>query len=121
MKNIIKILIAIAILNAAARVGMAAASYYQLKDASQELVTFGAQVSPGDLQNNILQKAEGFNVRLEPDDVEVARDGLHTTAKVSYTQAVEVFPNYTYPINFRFSVQALSMSGLKADSNSLHH
>ena len=120
MKTIIKILIAIAILNAAARVGMAAASYYQLKDASQELVTFGAQVSPGDLQNNILQKAEGFNVRLEPDDVEVARDGLHTTAKVSYTQAVEVFPNYTYPINFRFSVQALSMSGLKADSNSLH-
>ena len=47
MKTIIKILIAIAILNASARVGIAAAGYYQLKDASQELLTFGAQASPG--------------------------------------------------------------------------
>jgi hypothetical protein len=121
MKNIIKILIAVVILNAAARVGMAAANYYQLKDASQQLVTFGAQVSPGDIQNDILQKAEGFNVRLEADDVQVTRDGLHTTAKASYTQSVEVFPNYRYPINFRFSVEALSMAGLGADNSPARH
>ncbi len=120
MKTTIKILIAIAILNGAARVGMAAASYYQLKDASQELVTFGAQVSPGDIQNDILEKAQGFSVPLEADNVVVTRDGLHTIAKASYTQGVEVFPNYTYPINFRFSVEGLSMAGLK-DSNSRRH
>src|SRR5258705_3849712 len=121
MKNIIKILIAVVILNAAARVGMAAANYYQLKDASQQLVTFGAQVSPSDIQNNILQKAEAFDVRLAPDDVEVTRDGLRTTVKASYTQGVEVFPNYIYPINFRFSVEALSMAGLKDDSSASRH
>jgi len=121
MKTIIKILIAVAILNAAARVGMAAAGYYQLKDASQELVTFGAQVSPGEIQNDILEKAQIFNVPLEVENVEVTRDGLHTTAKASYTQGVEVFPNYIYPITFRFSVQALSMSGLKSDNNPLRH
>jgi hypothetical protein len=118
MKTIIKILIAIAILNAVGRVGMAAASYYQLKDASQELVTFGAQVSPGDIQNDVLQRAHGFSVPLQAEDVEVTRDGLRTIVKASYTQGVEVFPNYTYPINFRFSVEGLSMAGLK--DNRLH-
>jgi hypothetical protein len=120
MKTIIKILIAIAILNASARVGTAAAGYYQLKDASQELLTFGAQASPGEIQNHILQKAQGFNVPLEAGDVEVTRDGLRTTAKASYTQGVEVFPNYIYPINFKFSVEALSMAGLNGDNSSLH-
>ena len=121
MKTIIKILIAIAILNAAARVGMASASYYQLKDASQELVTFGALTTPGDIQDHILQRAQTFDVPLQAGDLEVIRDGLRTTARASYTQSVEVFPSYTYPINFRFSVQALSMAGLGADSNPLHH
>jgi hypothetical protein len=120
MKTIIKILIAIAILNASARVGMAAASYYQLKDASQELLTFGAQASPGEIQNHIFQKAQGFNVPLEAEDVEVTRNGPRTTAKAAYTQDVEVFPSYMYPITFRFSVEALSMAGLKGDNNSLH-
>jgi hypothetical protein len=118
MKTIIKILIAIAILNASARVGMAAAGYYQLKDASQELLTFGASASPGDIQNHILQKAQGFNVPLEAEDVQVTRDGLRTTAKASYTQGVEVFPNYIYPIDFKFSVEALSMAGLNGDISS---
>jgi hypothetical protein len=116
MKTTIKILIAIAILNAAGRAGMAAAGYYQLKDASQELVTFGGQVSPGDIQNHILEKAQSFSVPLEPGDVEVTRDGLRTTAKASYTQDVEVFPNYIYPMTFNFSVEALSMAGLNGDT-----
>jgi len=120
MKTIIKILIAIAILNASAHVGMAAAGYYQLKDASQELLTFGAKASPDEIQNHILQKAQGFSVPLEAGDVEVTRDGLRTTAKASYTHGVEVFPNYIYPINFKFSVEALSMAGLGGDNNSLH-
>ena len=41
MKTVLKLLIAVAIMNATARVGYAAARYYQLKDESQELVTFG--------------------------------------------------------------------------------
>lgn len=117
MKTIIKILIAVAFVNAVARVGLAAARYYQLKDKSQELITFGAQASVGEIQNQILAKAEELNVPLEVGDIQVNRDGLHTTAKASYTQPVEVFPNYTYPINFRFSVDALSMSGLGGENN----
>jgi hypothetical protein len=112
MKTIIKILIAAAILNAAVRVGMVYASYYQLKDASQELVTFGAQVSPNEIQSRLVQKAAELKVPLNPDDVDVHRDGQHTTVSMAYTQSAEVFPRYQYPINFRFSVDAYSMAGL---------
>jgi hypothetical protein len=112
MKFIIKCLIAAAILNAAARTGMAAAAYYQLKDQSLELVTFNAKASPGEIEQQILNTAQDLDVPLDPADVEVSRNGLHTTATASYTQPVEVFPDYIYPMNFHFTVDAFSMAGL---------
>jgi len=112
MKTIIKILIALAIVNAVARVGIATAKYYQLKDACQELVTFGAQASPNEIENRVIQKAADLSVPLNPDDVNVSREGFRTTVAAAYTHQVEVFPNYTYPIKFHFSVDALNMAGL---------
>ena len=116
MSTIIKLVIAGFILNAAAHAGMAAFNYYQLKDASQELVTFGANASEGEIQNQIFAKAETLNVPLQTDDITVRRDGLHTLVSASYTQPVEVFPHYTYPVNFRFSVDAVTMAGLGPSS-----
>jgi hypothetical protein len=109
MKTIIKLLIAIAIINAAARVGLAAAKYYQLKDQSQQLVTFGGNTSPGELQNRILEQATALQLPLGSDDILVTRDGFKTTAQAAYTQPVEVFPSYTYPVNFTFRVEGINM------------
>ena len=114
MNTIIKIVIAVALMNGAARVAMAEASYYQLKDRSQELVTFGGQMSVAELQDQILTKAQELDVPLAPEALLVRREALHTMATASYTLPVEVFPNYLYPINFSFSVEALSMTGLTA-------
>jgi hypothetical protein len=36
-------------------------------------------------------------------------------ASTSYTQPVEVFPNYKYPMKFHFTVDAIGMSGLGAN------
>ena len=121
MKTLIKILIAVAIINAAGRVGMAAAGYYELKDKSQELITFGGRMAPLDLQDRILAAASDLEVPLQPEDLEVSREGLQTTAIASYTQPVELFPTYSYPINFRFAVKGLAMSGLVAEPASLRH
>jgi hypothetical protein len=116
MKTIIKVVVAIALINAAARVGMAYAGFYQLKDQAQELVTFnGARSSDGDLQNQILAKAASLNLPVEVTDIDVQHDGLHTMASTSYTQPVEVFPNYKYPMKFHFTVDAIGMSGLGAN------
>jgi hypothetical protein len=102
MKTIIKVVVAIALINAAARVGMAYAGFYQLKDQAQELVTFnGARSSDGDLQNQILAKAASLNLPVEVTDIDVQHDGL--------------FPNYKYPMKFHFTVDAIGMSGLGAN------
>jgi hypothetical protein len=117
VKTIIKIIIAVALINAAARVGLAYAGFYQLKDQAQELVTFnGAKSSDGELQNLILAKAMSLNLPLDVSNIDVQHDGLHTMASTSYTQPVEVFPNYKYPLKFQFTVDAIGMSGLGANA-----
>jgi hypothetical protein len=115
VKTIIKLLIVAAIVNGAARVGMAEAKYYQLKDATQQLLTFGGNTTPNQLQSDIILKAGELQVPVEPADIMVTRDGLHTYATVSYAHAVEVFPSYTYPIKFHFTADAISMGGLGAN------
>src|SRR5471032_1418539 len=112
MKTFIKILLAVALLNAVVHVGMVYATYYQLKDAALQLVTFGERVSPNEIQAQLIQKAAELKVPVNPDDVTVRRADMRTTASVTYTQPAEVFPSYQYPMNFSFSVDAYSMSGL---------
>jgi hypothetical protein len=114
VKTIIKLLIAAVILNGLARVGMAAMKYYQLKDETQQLITFGANTTPNDLQNHIISKAEELKVPVDPNNIIVTRDGLHTYATVSYSQQVEVVPNYTYPIKFHFTADSIALGGLTA-------
>lgn len=122
MKTVIKLLIAAAIINATARVGMAAARYYQLKDQSQELVTFGGNAIPGELQNEILLKAEALQLPLAVDDILVTREGLRTIASAAYTDSVEVFPNYKYPIKFQFKVEGVNMgAGVSPGANPLRN
>jgi hypothetical protein len=112
VKTLIKLLIAAAIVNAVARVGFASARYYQFKDESQELVTFSANAAPGELQNDILEKATALNLPVAFEDIEVTREGQYTRATASYTEDVEVFPKYIYPIAFRFTVQGINLGGV---------
>ena len=122
MKTQNKLLIAAAIVNGTARVGMAAARYYQLKDESQELVTFGGTLIPGELQNQILLKAEALQLPLAFDDILVTREGLRTTASAAYTDSVEVFPNYKYPVRFQFKVEGVNMgAGISPGANPLRN
>jgi hypothetical protein len=122
MKTLIKLLIVAAIVNATARVGIAAARYYQLKDQSQELVTFGGNIVPGELQNQIHLKAEALQLPLAVDDILVTREGLRTTASAAYTDSVEVFPNYKYPIKFEFKVEGINMgAGVTPGANPLRN
>ena len=116
MKTIVKILIAAAIINAVARGFFAASSYYELKDDTQQAVTFGGESRTDQIQNQILESAETLKLPVDPDSVEVTRNGLRTTAAVQYTQPVEFFPSYTYPVDFRFTVEAQSVQGGRAPS-----
>ena|SRR5687768_10570558 len=108
MKTIIKLLITAAILNAVVRTGMAAMDYYQLKDATQQLLVLGDEASIEQLQSGVLTKAAELDLPVLPENVSVRREGPRTTAEASYTQAIEFFPRYQYPVTFSFQVEAVS-------------
>jgi len=113
MKTIVKVVVAVVVLNAVGRVGLAAWNYYQLRDAAQQAVMFGAQEPPAEIQGRILKKAIELDLPVQAEAVVVQRQGIRTEAETSYTQSVEVFPRYRYPFTFSFSVEAVSLTGLK--------
>jgi hypothetical protein len=114
LKAVIKLIIAVAIINGAVRSGLAAWKYYQFKDDAQQVVLFGTTTPTDQLRSAILDKAEELDVPLEPDGVDVQRDGDRTVAVASYVQPIELLPMYTYPVDLSFRVE-----GFKATAASL--
>jgi hypothetical protein len=113
MKTILKIAIALALTNAAVRGGLVALSYYQLKDAAQQEVTWGGRTPPVQLVSHLLEKAAELNVPLGAENVEASRSESLTVISVAYTQPVELFPTFIYPVELSFEVQARAMTGLR--------
>jgi hypothetical protein len=117
MKTVVKLVIALALLNAVARSGYAMWNYYQLKDGTQQLLTFGVDATTDQLLGEIVQKATELDIPLDAENVDVRREGVRTSAAVSYTQPIEFFPRYVYPIEFSFTVDTLSMRAGKASDH----
>lgn len=109
MQTLIKLLVAAIVINAVARGGMAAWSYFQLKDAALQTVVFGAGQTTEQLAESIVQRAAELEVPLQAGGVEVVRQGMRTVATASYTQRVEFFPRYEYPVKFSFSVDGVAI------------
>ena len=105
IRTIVKLIIAVAIINAAARVAMAAWVYYQLKDEAQQVVLFGANTPTETLRSEILDKAEELDVPLDANDVDVRREGNRTVAYASYVQPIDLLPVYSYPVDLSFAVE----------------
>lgn len=112
IKTVLKLALAAAILNAAYQAGSVAWDHFALRDEAQQLILFGSSTSTTELHNRILQKATELGVPLLAENLTVRRDGVRTIAEAHYTRRVEYFPNQTYPLNFSFSVDALSMQSL---------
>jgi hypothetical protein len=110
MKTLFKLVVAILVLNAAVRGGLAMWQYYQFKDAAQQVVLFGQRADPEEIRANIVAKATELSVPVRPDDVKVSHDGQHLIAQGSYIQPVDFFPNYPWPVKFTFVVDALSLA-----------
>jgi hypothetical protein len=109
MKTLIKVLAAIVVLNAAARGGAAAMHYYQLKQAAQDAVLFGADATPEQIQSQILKKATELRLPVAPENVVVERTGGLTRADTVYRETVEYFPGQKYSMGLSFAVEGYSM------------
>ena len=104
MKTIVKILVMLAVLNAVARAGAIAWSYYQFRDAVEQAMIFGAGVPLDELHTQVLARASELEVPVTPENVSVQREGARTWAEVAYTHPIEYFPRFTYPLDLQFSV-----------------
>jgi hypothetical protein len=104
MKTVLKLVIAIALLNAVVHGADSVWNYYQLKDAAERALLFGAQRSSQQVHAQIMETAGELRLPLMPEDLSIRwRDGRRI-AEASYTQQIEFFPNYLYPILFSFNV-----------------
>jgi hypothetical protein len=111
MKTLIKLIIAAVLINAAFRGGTAFLKYYQFKDETQQMVLFGQSVPVRDLTAQILAEAVKRDVPVDDDDVMVSRSGTRTVAEVAYTENVELFPRFIYPVSFSFNAEAYGIPG----------
>jgi len=115
MKTLIKLLIAAIVLNALARAGLAASRHYQFTDAAQQVIVFGSRLRIDELHHEIMARAAELELTVDPADLIVRRDGLRTIVEGSYTQAIELFPNYRYPHTFTVDVEARGLNASTAD------
>ena len=109
MKTVLKLVIAVALLNAVVRGADSAWNYYQLKDAAARALLFGSQASSRQIHQQIMERATELRIPLEPDDLTVSWRSGRRIAEASYTQQIEFFPRYQYPVLFSFNVDAVSV------------
>ena len=94
MKTVLKLVIAIALLNAVVRGADSAWNYYQLKDAAQRALLFGSQASSKQIHEQIMERAIELRVPLSPENLTVSWRTGRRIAEASYTQQIEFFPKY---------------------------
>ena len=111
MATIIKLLIVLAILNAAVRGGQVAWAHYKLEDEAQRLVQFSNDTSEEELQKEILMKATELSVPLGSEQLTVRRENNRTSADASYARRVEWFPTVVSSVPFSFHVEAFTIPG----------
>jgi hypothetical protein len=108
IRTVITFAIVVALLNAIARVGMAAVDYYELKDEAQQLALFGRKSSEEQLADQVFEKATDLDVPVQRPDIVVTREGSRTRVEVYYTEGLELFPRFVYPVDLSFTVEAFS-------------
>jgi len=111
IKTIFTTVIVVVILNAIGHIGMAAWRHFQVRDQAQQLILFGSLTPTTELEQQIAQIAEEFEVPVAPEDIVVTRQGPRTIAEAYYTMPVELFPRFFYPVDLSFMVEAFSISG----------
>ena len=109
MKTLLKLLVVVAIVNAAYRFGMAEYRFSQLKESTRSVLVLGTNTPVEELQGQILRRAGDLELPVPADNVAVRREGVRTSARVSYQKEIEVFPGFRYPRDYSFSEEIAAL------------
>ena len=102
MKTLLKLLVVVAVLNGAYRLGMAEYRFSQLKESTRSVLVLGTNTPVEELRDQILRRAGDLELPVPADNVAVTREGIRTSARVAYRKEVEVFPGFHYPREYSF-------------------
>jgi len=117
IKLVIKLVLAALVANAAWRLGSAYMQYYRFKDAVTETAQFGGDKTSSQIRQRVLELASQHEVPLAEDAVTVRRDDRgHIYVDGSYTQPVDLLPNYHYPWTFKMEIDVFTAKPPKIDS-----
>jgi hypothetical protein len=106
--RILKVVLALAVVNAAARAGYATWKNIELKESAQRLVLFGREQPEESLRASVLARAAELELPVTAEQVSVRRQDLKTVIDVAYDTPVEVFPTRVYRMKFNFSVEGFN-------------
>jgi hypothetical protein len=115
MKTVLKLVIAVALVNAAVRAADSAWNYYQLKDSAEQTLLFGQNLTSQQVHEEIMQTAGKLRLPLRPEDLSVRWQAGRRIAAASYTQQIEFLPNYPYSVLFSFDVDTVATIGTSPD------
>jgi hypothetical protein len=94
MATLIKFVIAVLILNAAARAGLAAFEHYQFTDAAREAMVFAPNASDAQLVTAVARIAHDHNVPVTEDDITLRHNGPDIIIEFSYPKDVQLVPAF---------------------------
>jgi len=103
MKTIIKLAIAIAIANALFHVGTAYLSYFQFKDAVDELATHTVGTD-AQMREKVVELANKYDEPVDPEAIDIRHTEQHIFIETSYTKDVALFPGYVRKWPFEMKV-----------------
>jgi len=113
MKTIIKLLLAAAIVHATWKTGSAYFRFYKLKDGAHAAALFAGERSETEIQNRVFDIARELDIPINPGQIEVRREPNHTFVNATYTDRIELLPQYFYPWQFRLNLDVLTLGGPK--------
>jgi hypothetical protein len=111
IKSTLRIAIAVAMINAVARVGGAYWSFYQLQDAAQQAAIHGYETAPELLRSTVYGRAGQLLIPIAEEQIVVSREGPLTLIEAAYQHPIEYFPHRTYPLKLAFKVEGRTYSG----------
>ena len=108
MKTVLKLVIAVALLNAVVRGADSVWNYYQLKDAAERALLFGAHGPAQQIHAQIMERAMELRVPLKPEDLTRQLAGWPPDSRsVLYAADRVLSPATQYPVLYSFNVDTL--------------
>src|SRR5688572_8424751 len=106
MKLLIKLAIAVLVVNAGYRIGSQYLTHVQFRDAIRDAATYRA-TNDEELRSRIMELSVEYEVPFAEELVTIRREGRHVVVEGRYEKPIEVVPTVRYRWPFSWTIDAM--------------